>query len=510
MGKTMKLKKTIGTISILISVFLLCIGCGRGIKKDSVSDSSAGNVVRGFYKTLDQAVKAAGAQNTTNYRVVGFENLRTNAFLAAVKDRLNTDDKKAQWLKECRNLDMEDRLIEIQNLPESSITDPAFQVYGVTSRKHLIEMLHENADKLSRINQAGAGYFESVCASIEIPDKYSTTMRVLGLYPIAALPVAYFTHKGYDKIRRWYDTPDSRLPVKGRLTVYAPDRAEAFSRDRVQSILARTKNSFGMHQLSQQDRQFLIRVYAPLIIPDIADIYDKIGTPVWKSGHIRIDTQNPAVYYYFTHAFYEKTPVLQINYTFWFTERDGEYSPWIERGPIDGLTVRVSLKPSGMPFMIDFMNNCGCYHTFLPRKSDVRSTRPRKMAVDALVPSWMPEAVPFRRFGLQLNSGWHQVQHVDTFDIPGNAMHYRLLPYEKLETLVRESGSHRSMFKENGISYDSPRIEHYIFFSMGIPEVGSMRRRGNHPTKLVGREFFDDPHIYNNNFVLSPLESMSR
>jgi len=36
---------------------------------------------------------------------------------------------------------------------------------------------------------------------------------------------------------------------------------------------------------------------------------------------------------------------------------------------------------------------------------------------------------------------------------------------------------------------------------MGIPSVGSMRQRGNHPIALRGRVHFDDPYLFEQNFV---------
>ena len=35
---------------------------------------------------------------------------------------------------------------------------------------------------------------------------------------------------------------------------------------------------------------------------------------------------------------------------------------------------------------------------------------------------------------------------------------------------------------------------------MGIPDVGSMRQRGHHAIKLVGRAYFDDPLLFEKSF----------
>jgi hypothetical protein len=46
------------------------------------------------------------------------------------------------------------------------------------------------------------------------------------------------------------------------------------------------------------------------------------------------------------------------------------------------------------------------------------------------------------------------------------------------------------------------RIEPLIFFSMGIPSIGSMRQRGHHAIELTGRDHFDDPLLFEKNFAL--------
>jgi hypothetical protein len=36
---------------------------------------------------------------------------------------------------------------------------------------------------------------------------------------------------------------------------------------------------------------------------------------------------------------------------------------------------------------------------------------------------------------------------------------------------------------------------------MGIPSIGSMRQRGHHAILLSGRAHFDDPDLFNVNFI---------
>jgi hypothetical protein len=209
---------------------------------------------------------------------------------------------------------------------------------------------------------------------------------------------------------------------------------------------------------------------------------------------------DPTAYFYFSHARFDGRPSLQINYVFWYPRRAGPKSPWIERGPLDGLTVRISLDQTGRPVMLDIMNNCGCYHFFVPRYERIRRINNPLWGLDPLVPVWLPPAFPERRLRLTVTSGWHQVHQVsvDSTADPGPA--YDLRPYAELEMLPDPEGKYRSIFDPHGIAYGSGRIEPLIFFSMGIPDVGSMRQRGHHAIQLVGRAHFDDPLLFDTTF----------
>jgi hypothetical protein len=77
---------------------------------------------------------------------------------------------------------------------------------------------------------------------------------------------------------------------------------------------------------------------------------------------------------------------------------------------------------------------------------------------------------------------------------------YRLVAYDQLEMLPHSENHYESIFNSRGIAKDSGRIEFLIFFPMGIPDVGSMRQRGHHAVKLVGRSHFEDPDLFDDNF----------
>jgi hypothetical protein len=75
------------------------------------------------------------------------------------------------------------------------------------------------------------------------------------------------------------------------------------------------------------------------------------------------------------------------------------------------------------------------------------------------------------------------------------------VPYDDLEVLPHPEGWTESIFNSKGIVKGSERVERFILFSMGIPSVGSMRQRGHHAIELIGKDHFDNPYLFDQNFV---------
>jgi hypothetical protein len=335
-----------------------------------------------------------------------------------------------------------------------------------------------------------------------VPDEYSTAMRIFGLYPLAYIPENIITHNVRETIRGWFETPPEKLPVQGRPKTYAPADRGFISEKGLRAFLGQSsKNPLNVPRPGPEEERRLAVALAPVIIQDVAAPYDEIGCVVWKGDLPSVDTSRPAVYYYISHAFLGKTPVIQVNYVFWYPERAGDRAPRIEHGRLDGLTLRISLDPEGRPFMWDVMHNCGCYHLFAPKKGRVEQIIPRDFAVDPFVPTWMPEMKEGERPLMRVMTGWHQTESLLSAPGPDDFVPYDLIPYDELESLGHGERGRESLFDSQGIGKGTDRIEPYIFFPMGIPSIGSMRQRGHHAILLSGRAHFDDPDLFNVNFI---------
>jgi hypothetical protein len=351
-------------------------------------------------------------------------------------------------------------------------------------------------------DQTHPDFYRLLESLVDVSDEYSLILRTVGLYPVIALPVAVVTENSREKIRRRFETDLKDLPVDGSLRSFIPGKRQSLGREKVQEIIKQSReNPLRVPLPDAIRKKELVEAFAPIFIQDVAAPYDRIGEVRWRDRRIEVNPEKPMVYYYFSHALLKGEPILQINYTIWYPERAGERPPSIEKGHLDGLTLRISLDDHGRPFMVEAMSNCGCYHLFAPDQKRLDRILSRPLMFDAMVPQGLPEISPGERLGIRINSGWHQVQRLNSVKEASDSVPYELVPYDVLEVLPYEDGGTESIFNEHGIAKGSERVERFILFSMGIPSVGSMRQRGHHAIELIGRAHFDDPFLFDKNFL---------
>jgi hypothetical protein len=293
------------------------------------------------------------------------------------------------------------------------------------------------------------------------------------------------------------------LPVDGSLRTFVPGKGMFLQEKEVREIIEESRKDLLKIPLPGAiQKENLVEIFAPIFIQDVAAPYDRPGQVVWRNDRIEVDPEKPTVYYYISHAFLKGEPILQVNYSIWYSERGGKRPPSIEKGHLDGLTARISLDSQGRVFMVDVENNCGCYHLFVPDKERVDRILSKPLMFDAMVPQWLPRVASGERLGIRINSGWHQVQRLIPVREASDPVPYELMPYGVLENLPHEDGRSRSIFDAKGVAKGSERVERFILFSMGIPSIGSMRQRGHHAIELIGRVHFDDPVLFDRNFLL--------
>ena len=445
-----------------------------------------------FFERLDAAVLGAGVRDAAQAPVVGFPYLRAGRFEASLAASLPGAEAKTAWAQGMRELDLAARKREIANLPDDAVLQMA------AGREALFERATSCSKDLFDRDRARPGFFDALSPRVIVPDEYSVALRALGLYPLVTIPEYKITERVRERFRAWYEVPYEKLPVEGTLRVYRPPQAAG--RDAAGVIAASGKNPTGIPRPSADEAGELALRYAPILIQDETAPWDRVGRVAWKGDSLIVDGERPALYYYLSHARVKGEPVLQVNYVFWYPARAGTLAPAIEHGHLDGLTLRLSFDRKGGLFMIDLMNNCGCYHVFIPERARVARAIARYYPNDPFAPQWLPELGAGERHAFRILSGWHQVQRVLAQAPPREGTPYELIPYEALESLPAGSGRRAGIFDAQGIAKGSERVERFIFFPTGIPSIGSMRQRGHHAITLSERTHFDEPGLFENYF----------
>lgn len=455
-----------------------------------------------FLNRLDEVVKEAGVRDASNVVVPGFPYLRTNRFLAALKKNLKEDGERDAWVRWMQELDLKSRKKEISNLPDETILSLMAKEAGKTDREELISRIKTCSSELLNHDQTRPDFYTTLDSRVDVPDEYSFFRRAIGLYPLITLPVAVATNSSRKKIRTWFNPNPDDLPIEGQLRAFVPYEKIFLHEKEIEAVIEESSgNPLGVPLLDVDMEKKLVRFFSPVFIQDVAASYDRLGQIVWRGDRLEVDPEKPTVYYYLSHAFLKGKPILQINYVIWYPERAGKRTPWLEFGHLDGLTTRVSLDGQGKVFMVEVMMNCGCYRLFAPEKERVDRVVSKPLRFDPFMPQWLPVVSPGERLGIRVNSGWHQVERLIAVKEPPDPIPYELVPYDVLEALPHEDGRTESVFDNRGIIKGSERVERFILFSMGIPSVGSMRQQGHHAVELIGRVHFDDPFLFDQNFI---------
>ena len=487
---------------LFLLIFILLLESCAGLNRQGPpADKGRPSRDELFFKELDQAVNADGVQERSSFPVDKFPYLRTNRFLAAMKNRAERENEAEFLVEEMLRLGLETRKKEINNLREKSLQKLAERIGEKPNRVTLVNRMMKSSEVLASHDRQEPDFYRKVEEANTVPDVYSTAMRILGLYPLVAMPISLAAQNANRKFIKWHQELEENLPVEGELVLFRPPNNHDMIKEDVARIFdPARRNPFGLPSLDEKDIHTLSHIFAPVIVQDVVADYDRFGEVKWRNDQVTVDPSEATVYYYLTRSFVKQRPILQMNYAFWYSERSGDKSPAYEKGPLDGITIRVSLNHHGEVVMVDVMNSCGCYHFYAPRKGMVKVKKPSSQSLYPFVVTWLPDNYPENQLSLRVNSGWHQIENLYAEKIPTGSANYRLVSYDVLESLPKSNGRMESVFDSKGIMKNSWRIEPYILFSMGIPRIGYMRQRSHHAIHIVGRTHFTDPDILDRYF----------
>ncbi len=455
-----------------------------------------------FTKIVQSQIRRANGRDQSNFVVAGYPYLRTDRFLNAIKNRVTNDAEAADWLTAMRQLADESVIKEIQNLSMEDIQDINIKLNTDYTQQQLVDLQQQHFRTLFEIDRQVDAFVPDVIDSVKDRSQYSIWPRIYGFYPIFYIPTRSATIRAYDKFRAWHQKDFDDFDPIANMTVFDLAAANRLSRASVGRLYSQIqRDQLGTPRPTELQLDQLYQTFAPVIYQDLDQDFDRFGEIVWRNDMVTINTQRPVVYTYATYAFINDRPALQLNYSIWYTGRLGPNAPRLEKGDLDGLTIRITLDDSGYPAMIDTTNNCGCYHFYVPSGDKFRSIVDVP-GLDALKVRTIPEGIPDEPLSVKINTGWHQIVRMSARRPQGPTQSYVLKDYAELESLPHGDGRYESVFDDDGIMKDSYRFEPFLFFPSGVSKVGYMRQRNNQPTKLIGHAHFSDPYLFDTNFVM--------
>lgn len=423
-----------------------------------------------WFAQLDAAVDAAGVRDAQDERLDGFAGLRVDRFGQATRAATPFEP----WLARAAALDRAAREVETANLPPAlfplgdAADAPAARRRSEDCRAAWPARLAANAEARSALLQRA-----------EVPDRYSTGLRALGLYPLVRWPF-------FAGVNAWQDRHQRSVE---RWTTAPPPLQRFVPADATVPLV---------FEIEQQPGGAL----AP---------FDRFGVPGWRDDSARVpqvDTTQPVVYRRHAQALHAGRVLRQDVFTLWFPERPLRGRFDLLGGALDGVIVRLTYGPDGTPWMLDTIHACGCYHLFFPAEG-VRLRDDAPLDEEwAFVPGRLPALRPGERWAVRIASATHYVSAVvRDGGATTPARRYTLRDEHDLRSLPLPGAGARSLYGADGLVRGSERGERFLFWPMGIASAGAMRQWGHHATAFVGRRHFDDPNLLADRFSLPPLQS---
>ena len=453
---------------------------------------------RDWYAAIDTEVAAGNVRDAAETRIAGYPYLRMNRFAASFKTEAAHDTKiLAALIGYLRERDLAAREMEIANL-----SSPARTSLGIAEVDNVRQQLERCAQLIADADAAAWGEREAskvrLLNLLTVPDAYAEWKRTLGIYALAVTQI-------FAGVSRWQE---DTLASFGRgdgprgLQHYVP----AATAQEV-SLLTSNAGALGIPALTTAQWQALLQRHAPILQVEARGDFDRIGAIVFRGKEPAVDANESIAYQRVAFTRFNGQTLVQLVYTFWFSERPRHGALDLLGGPLDGLIVRVTLAPDGEPLMVDSIHACGCYHVFFPGPRLAEISAPSAAMEWAFVPKRLPALKPGQRIAFRIESGTHyitDIRAVDTIapDATPEATTYRTTDENSLRSVPLPSGGRRNLYGPDGLVATSARGERFFLWVTGINSPGAMRQWGQHATAFVGRRHFDDVDLIEKRFRL--------
>jgi hypothetical protein len=453
-----------------------------------------------WFGRLDTAVDHAGVRDAEADRIDGFAGLRVDRLSASLRDHARVDGAAFDaWLARLQRLEGEGRAVEIGNLPRGAfpIGDVADAATAQTRTQTCTEAWRGPLQRDPALRAA-------LLTRAEVPDRYATWQRAIGLYPILRWPF-HAGVQGWERdhgmqVAHWVASP----PPTQR---YVPAALSAPGGATANLWRQRPRDALGLPQFTAAETAALLAAHAPALEIESRGEYDRFGALAWReSATPAVSTDEPVVYQRVAFTRYRGQVLLQLVYSLWFPERPARSSFDLLAGALDAVVLRITLAPDdGRPLLVDSIHGCGCYHLFMPT-SEVRLRENPPTDIEwAYAPITLPALRAAERLVVRISSASHDVVGL-ALDSGASGTPYALRDEDSLRSLPRPGGGTRSVYGPNALIAGTERSERYLYWPMGIASAGAMRQWGHHATAFVGRRHFDDADLIERRFLIPALE----
>lgn len=487
----------------MLAAGLALLGCAsRGPPAADLTVITPDSVAacRGYFALFDRLVSHHHRRDRQAAVIDGFPYLRIDRLLAALAPAADDAARFEAWSVRMQVLDEQARRHEMANLPAAARRELADYARRASTAPDVVRRC---GDILRTAELGAADARHRLLARAIVPDNYSSTQRVLGLYPITALVVRASISRWQREVRR--DFARSDHPPSGRWQRYLPPPARGLAAAEVATMLDASRDALGIPSPTPVQLAALFATHAPVWEIDTVNDDDRPGRPRWDAAaRPVVDVAQPMVYTHASYTHFGGRVLLQLTYTLWFPARPPATRFDILAGVFDGLHWRVTLDDDGRPLLYDSIHPCGCYHLFFP--APTLSARPSRRLYEepALVPQTAPTLADQLRLGIRIGARAHYIQQLFV-DRGAPGAGYELADYDTLRSLPLATGGTRSLFAERGFVPGSERAERWLLWPMGIANPGAMRQWGLHATAFVGRRHFDDADLLERLFVRNEI-----
>lgn len=421
----------------------------------------------------------AGTFDAQAWSPPGFPYLRVDRFLASYDFTDLSPVQRGEWLRRAHGL----AIVAWQLEAEGQGPSVAGRIAGLRA-------CGEQA--IARLN-ADPGLWAQLGEAKSVPDSYSTTSRVIGLYPLVAPLVSWRASHAMGALMAEFGGDYGDEPWQ----YYRPEGESGASRYPDGSGPAWRGGALGIPDIPSGELQAMFRHYAPRYGIATRNDHDLPGRPGRDvSGRLHF-LPEPVVYTQLAFTRWQGQVLPQLVYTIWFSARPAVGAMDIYAGALDGFVWRVTLGSDGLPLVYDFVHSCGCYHQWLP--VDGRLTVRDDVEINR-EPFWLLDFVPVENTAptLYLASGNHQLVRLAFNAGPMDASRYQLREYRSLRGRSYAGGR---LFGADGFVAGSERPERYLLWPTGVVSAGGMRQWGHHAIAFVGRAHLDDPDLLERYFI---------